>query len=215
MELISIVLARVIGILELEALDPFGKASSLDAILGIGGRLSFHKMPQRFSEIDFQKGVELEAGKLDDINIDKLTLYPNGIVIDTKSSTDDAEMVLVKLLDLAKELFGAQIVPSRKNIVSQIMFRSKMNMAKLNPVLQRIAESLAPEASHNLKHQFAYEPTNIFLAPDLSQVKTSPAVFSIERRVEVPFGEDTYFSTAPVRTAHHLKLIEQFEAALI
>ena len=59
-----------------------------------------------------------------------------------------------------------------------------------------------------------FEPVSIAMHLDISQTKLNPGFFSIERRAEVPFSEDTYFSQAPLRTTEHLELIQEFEAAL-
>jgi hypothetical protein len=40
-------------------------------------------------------------------------------------------------------------------------------------------------------------------------------MFSIERRAEVPFVENTFFSNAPLRTREHVELVKAFEDSLI
>jgi hypothetical protein len=139
----------------------------------------------------------------------------NGIVIETRSSTEDSEKVLNDLLDLAHEAFGATIKPARWTFASQLMFRSDMRLAALNPILPKIAEILTKRASADLKHPFTFEPTTIMLNVDTAQVKTTPAVFSIERRAEIPFAENTYFSNAPLRTAEHIEILKSFEASIL
>ena len=120
MELTAIALARLVAFVEVQAFDPYGRTSAPELLKMFGGRYSFAKTPQTLAEIDFQKGIELAFGKFGDINIDKLTIYVNGVVIDTRSSTEDCEKVLRDLLDLMREAFGATIKPSRKNFVSQV-----------------------------------------------------------------------------------------------
>jgi hypothetical protein len=84
----------------------------------------------------------------------------------------------------------------------------------LNPILQPIADRLGAETSEDLSHPIIFEPTAVLIGPDTWQLKVVPSVFSIERRAETPFKENTYFSGAPIGTAEHLKLIEEMEAAL-
>ena len=61
----------------------------------------------------------------------------------------------------------------------------------------------------------AFEPTAILLNVDTSQTKAAPAIFSIERRAEIPFAENTYFSSAPLRSAEHIEIVKAFEASLL
>jgi hypothetical protein len=215
MELISIVLARVVAFLEVRAIDSSGKTSTLEIFSDIARRYSFSKAPQSIAEIDYEKGVELAIGKLGQINIDRLAMFSNGIIVDTRSSTDDCEKILADLLAWAKQALGAKIEPSRKNFVSQILFRSRLQLTLLNPVLAPIAERLSSFVSGELKQPIKYEPTAILFGADPTLTKLSPVQFTLDRRAETPFFENIYFSNAPLRTAGHIELVSQFEKALI
>jgi len=215
MELLSIVQARMVALVQVQQWDPLGKTLTLEALAKIGGRYSFTKNPTKLEEVDFQKGVELQEGRLGDIRIDRIAIFLNGIVIDTRSSTEDSERVLDDILNLANEAFGAIITPARHSFASQLIFRSEMRLTALNPILPRIADVLTKRTSADLKHPFTFEPTAIQLNVDTAQVKTAPTLFSIERRAEIPFAENTYFSSAPARTGEHIEIIKAFEAVLI
>lgn len=215
MELVSITLARVVAMIQLQEWDPFGRTLTLEALAKLGGRFSFAKAPARLEDLDLQKGIELSEGKLGEIRIDRITVFLNGIVIDTRSSTEDSERILDDVLALAQQAFGANIKPARQSFLSQFIFRSEMRLAALNPALPKIANILTERASADLKHPFAFEPTAILLNVDTSQAKTVPAMFSIERRAEIPFAENTYFSSAPLRTNQHMEIVKAFEASLL
>jgi len=46
-----------------------------------------------------------------------------------------------------------------------------------------------------------------------STIRKEPiAGFTIQRRVDTPFGENKYFSEAPLPTEIHLDLLQQFES---
>lgn len=186
----------------------------MEALAKLGGRYSFAKSPTALGEIDFQKGIELFEGHLGEVRIDKLAVYLNGIVIDTRSSTEDCEKVLDDIVALAHEAFGAKITPARHSFASHIIFRSQMRLFDLNPVLSGIAKTLTERSSADLKHPFIFEPTTVLFNVDSSQVKLAPQVFSIERRAEIPFAENTYFSGAPLRTGEHIELLRTFESAI-
>lgn len=215
MELVAITLARITALVQLHAWDPFGKTSTLEAIRALGDKYSFAKVPRTFAELDPQKGIELAEGRLDDIVVDKITVYVNGLMVDTRSSTDNSEKVLNSLLELVHQAFGATIRPVRRTFTSQLVFKSDLRLASLNPALEKIAERVTTNASADMKHAFRFEPTAILINTDLSQTKIAPSVFSVERLAETPFTENTYFSVAPMKTSDHLDLVREFESALL
>lgn len=215
MELVSIMQARLVALVQLQEWDPFGRTLTLEALAKLGSRFSFAKVPSKLEELDPQRGIELLEGKFENIRIDKIVVYLNGIAVDTRSSTEDSERVLSEILVMAHEAFGATIRPARQSFLSQFMFRSNMRLAALNPVLPKIAEVLSTEASANLKHPFIFEPTAILFNVDTSQIKIAPSLCSIERRAEIPFAENTYFSNAPLRTAQHIEIVKAIESSLL
>ncbi len=214
MELVSISLARIAVFLEIQSLDPKGAQTTPESAHMVAQRYNFARVPKTVEEIDFQKGVTFVAGRFENIAIDQLQIFGNGIIIDTRSSTDDSHRVLNDLLAAAKEKNGANVRPTRMHYVSQVVFRSKLKLALLNPLLQPIADRLSAQTSKDLTHTIVFEPTVILMGPETWQLKITPNQFSIERRADIPFSENTYFSAAPLPTAEHLKLIEEIEAAL-
>jgi len=214
MDLKAIMLARVVTLFELQTLDPTGRASVTETLKQITNRYSFTKTPQTFAEIDFQKGVELVEGKLDQIGIDRLTIFSNGMSVDTRSSTEDSEKVLKDFLAFMHANYGASVQIHRQFFVSQIVFRSDAHLSLLNPILEPLAEQIGASVSKDMQHPFLFEPSGLIVAPDVSQTKLSPGVFSLERRAEMPFSEKMYFSNAPLRTAEHFRILEKLEMSL-
>ncbi len=96
-----------------------------------------------------------------DINIDKLSVFSNGIVIETRSSTSDCNKVLEDVLEFAEETLGAQIRPSRRNYISQIVFSSELRLPELNPVLARVSNAIQSRVRADMRHPFVFETTGI------------------------------------------------------
>lgn len=214
MELSAILMARVSAFLEVETLDPQGRVSPLEAFRSLIDRYSFAKTSQKLEEFDLQKGLEFSFGKLGNVNIDRLTIFNNGIVIDTRSSTEDSEAVLRDFLEAIRNNFGATTKVFRHMFLSQLSFRSNMRLVALHPALQEISDLLASSVSQDLMQSLSFEPVAFILNTDLSQVKVEPGSFTIERRGGVPFTDSAYFSSAPIRTAKHIEVIQQLEIAL-
>ncbi len=214
MEIVAIGLARVVALIEFDSWDPFGRSTTLDGLEKLVERFNFAKYPKNFDEINLQSGIELVQGQVGEVVVDKITLYQNGIVIDTRSSTDNSEKVLDDLMAFATELFGAQLKGTKRHYVSQVIFRSELHLARLNAALDGIAKNLTQKVSENMTQEFRFEPTAIVLNADVSNSKIFPVPFSIERRNGVSFSQNTYFSSAPLRTGEHLELIRQFEKSI-
>jgi hypothetical protein len=214
MQLVSIHLARVTALLEIESLDPKGRRTVPNSMEALHTRYAFSRFPKTIEEMDFQKGVSMTAGTLGDIAIDQIVFYHNGLVIDTRSSTDNAIAVLHDLLQHSKEISGATVVPIRQILTSQIVFTSDLKLSFLNPLLGPLAKRLGSSSSAAFEHPIEFEPINFGLGADSSLLKITPAHFTIERRAERPFSENMYFSSAPLDTAEHISIVEEVEKIL-
>jgi hypothetical protein len=128
MEVVAIHLARVSTFLELQSLDPRGRSTPPEGLNLLGTRYSFAKIPQTVAEMDFQKGAQFLAGRFEDVAIDQLQLFHNGIAIDTRSSTEDSLRVLRDLLKYSETVSGAKLAPARQFFTSQVTFRSKLKL---------------------------------------------------------------------------------------
>jgi hypothetical protein len=212
--MISIALARIAAFVEINALDPRGSNTLSESVRRLIEHYGFTRVPEPTAQLESDTGVKFGDGRLGSIAIDTLHLFHNGLLIDTRSSTDDSRKVLEDVLSLAKELNGAHVVINRHHFISQIVFRSKLNLFFLNPILNPIADRLSKRLSSDLNTLVVFEPTSVIVGPQTWDRKIAPSVFSIERRLEVPFNENTYYSQAPLTTNEHIKFIEEFEIAL-
>jgi hypothetical protein len=215
MEFISTVLARSAFLVEIEALDPFGKRTAAEAVAEIKQRYNFAFIPEAGRSIDNDKGLEFSSGRLKDVVIDKLTIFQNGIVVDTRSTTENAESVASDFIAACKEALGAKVGVERKHVTSQVTFRSDFKLTEMNPVLQEICEAINLFVSTGMKQAYTVEPVGILFNADATQTRFMPSKFTIERRADVPFFENTYFSSAPLPTRIHWELLEKFEKSLL
>src|ERR1035438_740837 len=126
MDLVAITQARAVSFLEIDSLDPRGTTTAPNGLRELAGRYSFEKIPQNLADLDFQKGITFQAGYLGEIAIDQIVLYHNGLMIDTRSSTDNSLLVLRDILDYTKQNAGATFVPKRVHVISNIVFRSDL-----------------------------------------------------------------------------------------
>jgi hypothetical protein len=214
MNLQAIALARVVWLVEIQGVDPKGSTSTPEALKLFASKYSFAKVPQKIEELDFQKGIELSVGKLHNINIDTFTFYGNGVVVDTRSSTRDCQIVLEDFFKTIAQIFGATIRPTRQMLLSHLLFQSDLRLPKVHPIFQLIAEKVGASVSADYHQPVTFEASKFFVGADISQINLEPSPFTIERRNGVPFSASSYFSSAPLGTEDHLDLLTSIEAAL-
>jgi len=156
-------------------------------------------------------------GKIGDKTVDKVVIYPQGIALDTTSSTQDSEAILEDALTWAsKELklvYRREMI-KRKTYVSQFTFYSNIAILHVNPILKNLSEKIGALVSENLKLKSVFEPTAVLLGMDPECQRVPTWTFSIERRQGIAFAESKYFSAAPLPTDIHIALVEVFEKGM-
>lgn len=88
-------------------------------------------------------------------------------------------------------------------------------MTALNPALQVACDALSRGVAEYTGEDLKFEITAVAANFDELTRKYPLGRFSIQRRENAAFSENKYFSEAPLQTAQHISLLEQFEAALI
>jgi len=190
--------------------------STLEFVKAFGARYGFSKFPQTLEDIDPQKGIEFRSGKLKERNIDLVTIFSDGVVVDTKSSTDDSDFVLEDGLKWASGFSGlsSPLEIGRRTYWSQISFMSEINLPGLHPIFGKIGDQITEIVSRNLKQTFRYELTAITMNFDHMVSKFASSAFTVERYPDVPFSEKKYVSHAPVSTSEHISILEEFESSI-
>jgi hypothetical protein len=200
-------------------LNARGKVFFPEILEALVKRCHFQKFPREYSELDERKGVDFLEGKWGEVTVDKLTLYQDGILIDTHSSTVDSERILHEALSWAASEFGVTYRPEmikRKAYVSNLTFYSETPLLTvLNPALSALVDRIGRAVSEILHGDFKYEPVGITAHYDQSLKQIPIAAFTIQRRLQTPFCENKYFSEAPLPTDVHWELLKEFEANLI
>lgn len=217
MRLSAVLLARVFAFVQVEDLNPRGAAAYPEIAKTLVERYGFLKYPQQPSEFDEEKGVVFECGKLNGHNIEKVIIYNNGIVLDTRSSTQDSESILEDALTWASKSLGLTYVPGmikRRAYVSQLTFYFDYHLDGLREELYLISERISELVNSYTGQSLKYRTSAISFQYDPLTVKLTPAPFTIERRQDVPFSENKYFSVAPLPTDLHTELLTEFEKAL-
>ena len=215
MKLLSIHTARSIWLLPINYFNPSGR-QIIPAVEEIIDRYSFLKTTP-LAEVfgSEKKGLELKIGtfiKKDDVPIEvSLAIHNDGLVAETRSSTEDSDLFLEDVLTFLSEHFDLaphSELPINKKYLSEIYF----TLNKMPEFFSKLTSSFINKSSGYINRDkvgnFGFMGIHLATDPDLSG---NPLLIRVEREVNVPFNENRFFSTAPIKTSEHIELLEGLE----
>lgn len=214
MQLAAVLLARVLGFIEVYDLIPRGKLFLPEIVPQIVERYKFQKFPQTIEQFDESKGIEFVGGKIGDQVIDKFVVWNTLIVVETRSSTSDSKKILEELLVWGAERFGLNYKPGmikRFAYVSDVSFHSDVPILDVSPALGKLAVKTSKALSEIWQEPVQFEPLNLVVGHDPAARKYPIASLTITRRAEARFSENKYYSEAPLPTDMHLEMLREFE----
>lgn len=217
MNLLSINLARSIWLGPTIDFNPRGMRLDHSLFPYLIKTYQFKKYPLQTETPDVTKGIIFEEGAfvVEGENLPvgiTLTIFNDGLVADTRSSTSYADAFLEHMLSQASEIFkipSFQLILKEKLYISQVFVSTDKSIELINPKLKKLSEYL---------YQY-FEKTKDFQAGGISfwcdqKYKNNPAPFTFERTLNVPFSENRYYSAAPLPTEKHLELLDMLEKIL-
>ena len=96
----------------------------------------------------------------------------------------------------------------RRAYLSQLFVSTDKSLEMINSKLKLISEYLSNTVEQG---ENVFQLGGISFWPDQIN-KVSPAPFTFERTVGVPFSENRYYSAAPLPTDKHLELLDKLES---
>ena len=217
MELLAVRTARFITAITTEELNPRGLVIYPSLIEGLIVKYDFDIYPDEDAELDETKGIVFESGNWNGKSIDRITIFSDGIVIDMRSSTRDAEALFNEAMEWASNSVGITYSPnmvSRKVYVSELILRSEIGFNSLNPALEAFTKRLSDTITSYVGAKPNYGLNTVAFNYDTSHLNTSIAPFRIERLERTSYSENKYYAVAPLQTEEHLELLEEFENIL-
>lgn len=214
MKLLAVRMARAIWLTPSYFLNPKGLFIR-PMIEAMRARYSFLKVPLDVPFPSPSEGTKFEQGvfngKNGAVQIIGLTLHNDGVLIDTRSSTDDADSFMEDVIAWADKEYGMpalSALPIKRVYVSELNVTFQKPPAifnpKLAPLLAEISAAIADKAQGNadlLSVQLSTDPT-----------KTNrQSFFRVDREINTPFEEGRYYSFASTKTDVHIRLLERLE----
>ncbi len=217
MKLLSVNQARSIWFIKL--VDFTRGRSLISMIPSIVNRYKFQIFPTKPEEFELGNGVKFSLGSFQkdqqNMAID-LVIFSDGLVADTKSSTEDSDFFLNESLTWIAVEFGLvpyQEVLRSKVYLSELWVQTDKSLNSLNPKLESFAKRLTSLIVGHEHHPISFETSGINFWTD-PIIVNPPGAFRFERAEKAPFGEQRYYSAAPLQTDVHLEMLGEFENIL-
>jgi hypothetical protein len=180
-----------------------------------------HKVVQKYSFARYPNFDDLQnesfafkLGKFRDFQIDELRVYTDGVIVASKCSTEILSEFLNDLLGWIKSDFGYReitILKPEMHFESALVVKTDKDIASLLSPPKRVTSLIEQTLAKNTEAE--YQATGISFETDSEGLKKRrrPGRFRLERRVDLPFGTNTYYSTAPLTSTEHLMLLDGLE----
>jgi hypothetical protein len=218
MKVLFVGLARSIRLFNTSLLNPFGL--SLQPVFDqLARKYSFAQFPKHPLDYDDQKALTFKSGTfLNSKNVPVMvsfSIYNDGVVANTTSSTDDSDDFLVEVMDWINGEFGLR-PPSdvRQAYLSQIDVEFPTPLIQLNPKLNSLLTLIQRRVTNSDGKMREFSFTGIsFWTEDINK-PNAPAPIKFERKFSAPFSTNHYFSQAPMKTSEHLKFLDELEEIL-
>ena len=220
MKLFCVELARTVWFFDLAALNPSGR-SLTKLLTDLVTRYQFKKYPTNIFDLNSEKALRFEEGefmnKEGNVISVSLGIYNDGVVSDTRSSTDDSIAFFKDVLSWIKaehnlEFASENIVET--GYVSQLTLISDKKLAALNPKLESFIARLSAEMKDRDGKPRPYHIGGITLWGEDGGKPNANAPFKFEQRLGRPLSENKYYSQAPVSTGKHMELLAELEEIL-
>lgn len=230
MELIAIVLGQAVRLFK--ASDPIGGTYLPDLVTGFKERYGFLETPISLQEYDATKGITFQHGKFqvpprnlpdgrayNEIVIESFQIFNDGLVVGTKAFAEDADLFLDDVIQWAKSKYRASIfehTPMKCAYNSNLEVSCSKPLTTLIDKISRLNKQVTTAiTSYGSTTPPSFQISGFTLHCDLTSIEPPrPSAFTFERRAGEPYSSNLYFSTAPLKTEDHLKLLEELEKVL-
>jgi hypothetical protein len=219
MQVTAILKARAVALMFVDELNLSGKMRFADLVSPLIKQYGFLTYPLKPEDFDSAKGIKFGSGRSDDKVIDLLTFYPGLITLETLSSTTDSRDVLENMLQWGKEELGLTYHDGMVRhwaYISQISFNSDFPLlSHLSKPLHNLGLKTGQAVSAFFGENLPYEVAKVNVGHDPLSRSNAIAGVTIEHRSNTPFGENRFFSEAPLPTDLHIQFLKELEAEVL
>lgn len=212
MKVLAVHSARSIWLVKPLFLNPHGRFI-VPAVAALAERYSFAKIPEAKDFIARPLDLKFEGGSFVGAEgspiFVNLSIYDDGLIAETRSSTDESD----RFLDDALSWFSSEYeLPHYSNLEVEKLYANELivQLELLPSMFSKKFLKFVNLLEQGVGKQMEF--VSLHLGPDPETTKRH-APFRVERLLGTPFVKNRYYSVAPASTAKHLDLLEQMERA--
>lgn len=221
MKIFNVVAARSTWLFDLADLNPKGKSLFPDMIEWLKDTYNFKDAPnpETVPTADNKNGLPFKRGEYqarEEVFVAvEVTLFDDGLVANSSSSTEDTDRFLENLISTATSEFSLVFDPQiirRRLYLSELNVRLDNPLSNLNPKLTQFANKLSSMARSVISSDF--EVAGFSLMSDVTNAVYKVPGFAIERKLNAPFNENRFYTKAPLQTEEHISMLKELENIL-
>jgi hypothetical protein len=191
-----------------------------------GGPIAFSGVPAGVTAnvhmpITMQNGTfSIEDRKIAIVRMD-IAFDLGGLAVQT-GSTEDGDLIIDDVVISLEGALGFRNINAfaRRNYTSNVIVRFEKSLSEIVSFLGELCKIISPIMRGALEVEQEVDVERLAFSFDPLQLPAGKieaganASFVLERRVNAPYKENRYFSSAPLRTADHVRVLEQIGALI-
>ena len=211
MEMISVNKSSVLKLCLLTKVDGYIHTPALIDI--VRTRFNFEQIPDKSD--DLNRGIEFLNGAIDGVTVEKLGLYSDGVILESRSPTKSLDLAFAELTAWAETDLGLKMIETHnisKLYESDITVHSDGNIVNLGRRIEKICKLLS--AGLMKISNIDADPTSVgfSISPDINKLPgLKPSAFRVDRQAGADFARNLFRSGAPLTTDLHLELLQELE----
>jgi hypothetical protein len=218
MRVLSVMSARAIALFDIGELNPGGRVFLPNVISELVERFQFQNFPKTPEQFDEKQGIEFLDGHWNGVNVEKFTIYFNGILVQTQSSTADSQRIIDEGLRWGSEHLGLHYEPTmlkRWRFLNAFSFTTEVPILEAHSAVSNLANGVSEAMAHLIEENISYRANRLDIDFDRFNRQLPIAYFTIQRKIDGTFSDNRYMTEAPLPTDVHIKLVEKFEADIL
>lgn len=212
MELVSIQGSKIILLFVAGRAD--GAPYLPEAAIALAERYRFGERPTEIKELIGEK-IHFGHGEYSGRQIESFDIFSDGVIVSGKMPTEVLDEFLDDVIGWMEPTLGLKRYETHeinKTYESSLVLQSEAKLLGLLDTaseLQKVLSGLLNKAT-GMTHKF--QSAGFALAVDGAEIAgLKPTPFRVERRAEISFSKNFYFSIAPLPTKAHLELLSKLE----
>jgi hypothetical protein len=220
MRLVASERGRFVALFPIEEIRPSGGIILAELLTAIHERYGFLHYP-KVTDPDQSRNLVFRTGSFghdgERFEIRELGIFNDGIATEART-TEIAELLFDDFLSWTRSKINLRpfVTQQKSGFSSELVVEFAPNLNSFIAQFEIIKDIMVNSMSGLYELDSELQATRIWFGQDpmeLSQGST-PTDFGIERRANVAFAARRLFSSAPLPTEKHVKLLEQIEARL-